>query len=362
MPAAAEFALFYCVYPNKRIVSCNYRQPTRAHYMPAPATWVVSVDHSQHIVLKRIGIFPLIVGASYISCILLILGCIYIVLSEETFFAVDTDKVVWLSDGIARRTGFSVAVFGTSYCVLWCACLLVCWLLEDVVLFIISFFNLVGFNGMLAYIDLNGTEHVVFVLMLVVTHGIFQHIVSRSVYGRLIPIYGIISTFTALLLVVFIVVWAVADLVTKDNTWRVSAVVLEMTLWCTAGIEFACMTRTLHLAYSVHVPGGMNPIDDDERASTASVPLRRRPTNANALGASGYAPDDGLLAGVLQPSPAPRPLADQPSYLDDARHNSEVGTIPPTRPHTHLPVSSNTCGPIDRRHAQVDRLLQGFRP
>eukprot|EP00961_Rhodomonas_salina_P285976 3864310-Rhodomonas_salina.1 len=201
----------------------------------------VTVNNQTHLVLRRVGIFPIIIALAYLASCVLLVGALLLILLNDSFFSLDGEKVNYLSDALILNIGWSILCFGTSYCILWGTCLLVCWILEDIVLFIISLFNLIAFNGVLAYTDLNGPEHVVFVILLLVTHSVFQHIVSNSQPAKDFPQYRILTSFTVVILVVFIALWFVGEKVVRERQIQIAAVAFEIVLWCTASLEFVCM-------------------------------------------------------------------------------------------------------------------------
>ncbi len=121
--------------------------------------------------------------------------------------------------------------FGTSYAIIWAACLLVSWIHESIFLFLLSICNLFSFNGVLAYKELHGTEHVVFVMVLLLSHGFFQHHVSSGPYAKDFSIYHIITTFSTIVLIGFILLWFLAERILKSKEAQIAAAVFELVLW-----------------------------------------------------------------------------------------------------------------------------------
>ena len=121
--------------------------------------------------------------------------------------------------------------FGTSYAIIWAACLLVSWFHESILLFLLSILNLFSFNGILAYKELHGPEHYVFVMTLLITHGIFQHIVSDGKHAKGFPLYSWVTTFSGIVLLGFIILWSLAEHVFHNKGAQIAAAVFELILW-----------------------------------------------------------------------------------------------------------------------------------
>lgn len=200
--------------------------------------------NENQIVLKRIGILNALVLLGYLSCAVIICGPIIYLGIDHGFFVRGQDKVVYISDSMAMHPGFSIVGYATAYAFLWGAVMMMSWILQDISLFWTANFNLLMFNGTLAYIELNGPEHVVFIFGLTLSHLRVHHVISHSRLG--FPLYREISLSSIVILITFYIAWFTSDVAHSTYDTHATTVTLEFLVWIFAGVEFMCMISIFH--------------------------------------------------------------------------------------------------------------------
>ena len=201
-------------------------------------------ENENQIVLNRIGILNALVLLGYLSCAVIICGPIIYLGIDHGFFVRGQGKVAYISDSMAMHPGFSIVGYATGYAFLWGALMMMSWILQDIWLFWTANFNLFMFNGTLAYIELNGPEHVVFIYGLTLSHLRVHHIISHSRLG--FPLYREISLNSTYILIAFYIAWFTSDVAHSVYETHAVTVTLEFLLWIFAGLEFMCMISIFH--------------------------------------------------------------------------------------------------------------------
>lgn len=198
------------------------------------------------ITFKKIGLLLTLVVLGYMSCVVLAVGPTVLIWVDNGFFDESTDKVVYISASIKKHPAMAILGYTTAYTFLWGNMLVIVWVLQDIQLFLIACFNLVMFNGVTAYLELDGPEHAVFVVLLTLSHAILHHNISRSEIAKHFIWYGRLNLFANIILAIYIVTWFVADIIVKTYDVQVLALCFEWFVWTLAAFELSCMVSILH--------------------------------------------------------------------------------------------------------------------
>lgn len=249
--------------------SCTIKAPVFANSMLVSPHGKGSMP-TNNTVLKahlfpRIGIIPVLIALGYGACVFMFGGALAIILLNDGFFDPSLSKIMYLSDGMVKHQGISILGFGTCYNLLFGILMVVSWVLGNVILFCISILNVFAFQGVLAYAQLNGPEHVSFVIILLITHAMIHHITANSELGFLW--YRYTTGTSTVFLFFFVIFWFLGEKVVHVQGLQVTAFIFELFLWCFACAEFACMVSMLHYRHS----HGAGNADDVSR-----IPLLKR--------------------------------------------------------------------------------------
>jgi hypothetical protein len=205
---------------------------------------VVTVNSDRVNIFPYIGIIPLLVGLGYMSCILLVGGMIVIILVNDGFFDPNAVKILYLSDGMSKHLALIILGFGSCYSILFAITMIVAWYLENISMFGLGVLNVIAFHGVLSYVELNGPEHPCFVAILLGTHSVIHHIAANSRDG--FDKYRYITNTSSFILVLYAISWFFADIIFNIPELKVTTVALELFIWCTGCLEYACMTSFMH--------------------------------------------------------------------------------------------------------------------
>jgi hypothetical protein len=205
---------------------------------------LLTVNPDRMNIFPYIGIIPMLVGLGYLSCIFLVGGIIVIILINDGFFDPNEVKILYLSDGMKKHLALTILGFGSCYSILFAIIMIVAWYLENISMFGLGVINVIAFHGVISYAELNGPEHPCFVAILLGTHAVIHHIAASSKEG--FDTYRRINIASTGVLVLYIIFWFFADIIFEIPELKVTTVALELFLWCTGCLEFACMTSFMH--------------------------------------------------------------------------------------------------------------------
>lgn len=195
---------------------------------------------------KRIGIVNILIFLGYASCVVLVGGLFIMVVVEDGFFDTDHKHVKYISDAIKEHPGLTILGFATSYAFLWGVNLVICWIVEDILMFVLTCLNVFFFNCVLAYVQLDGSTHVIFVFGLSISHALIHNRLAHTPFAADFPTYKILTTVSDACVVLFLLFWLIGEQIWENYTLQIAALSFELLVWVLAALEYAYMVSLLH--------------------------------------------------------------------------------------------------------------------